>query len=299
MAILSVAEMLGARSGGIDAQWRKTYRRAWRIVTDGPFAIGALGALNAVPVPLGHRYELKNNTGAIIEYDNFALALKGDAQIDPDADDDCSWVVTVEYGPYDPTQFPENPLSHPLKISWGGSRFERVVYEDKDGNAVTNSAGDYFDPPVMADDSRPTLRITRNEQTYDPTYANTWKDTVNADIFWGFAVHTVKLALPTGDLEYNPVCGFYYVVTYEFEVNLKGWRKEILDQGMRQIVAGKKQKILDDQGEDISSPALLDGNGAKLATGGTPAMITVEVYQEANFSALGLDPGSAPGMRRP
>ena len=40
MAIISVEEMRGARQGGIDPQWHRTYRRAWRVITDGPYAIG-------------------------------------------------------------------------------------------------------------------------------------------------------------------------------------------------------------------------------------------------------------------
>jgi hypothetical protein len=297
MAILSVTEMLGARSGGIDAQWNRTYRRSWRIVTDGPLAIGPLGARSAIPVTFGQVYSLKDNTGAVVEYDNWSLALACNAQIDPDCNDDCSWVVTVEYGPYDPTEFPENPLNHPVKVSWNGNRFERVVFIDANGNPVLNSAGDYFDPPLMADDSRPMLRIVRNEQLYNPTYANLWKDTVNLDVFWGFDAGTVKLAFPNGDLEFSPVCGFYDVVTYEFEVNANGWVKQILDQGMRQIVSGKKVKILDDAGAAVDSPALLNGAGKKLATGGAPVFLPFTVYQTADFSALNLPQPSARARR--
>ena len=106
----------------------------------------------------------------------------------------------------------------------------------------------------------------------------------------------MKMSTPLGELEYNPICGFYYVVTYQFEINPNGWKKQILDQGMRQIVSGKKQKILDDKNEEISSPALLDGNGAKLTTGSEPVALTFEVYSEADYSLLGLDPYGAPGQ---
>jgi hypothetical protein len=296
MAVLSVDEIRKSRSGGLDSQWHRTYRRAWRVVTDGPYAIGALGARLSIPVFFGQSYVLRTPLGALVEFDDFAFALKIDAQIDPDCNDDSSWVVTVDYGPYDPTQFPEDPLNHPIKLSWGENRFEKQVFEDRNGDPVVNSAGDYFDPPVSADDSRPTLRIVRNERTYDPIYANSWKDTLNADTFFGFAPATVKLSVPLGELEYNPICGFYYVVTYQFEVNANGWKKQILDQGMRQVVSGVKSNILDDNGEQISSPALLDGSGKKLATGGTPASLTFEIYQESDFTQLGLDPYTAPGQ---
>jgi hypothetical protein len=295
MAIISVEEMRGARQGGIDPQWHRTYRRAWRVITDGPYAIGPLGARQSIPVFFGQPYVLETPGGVLVEYDNYAFATKIDAQIDPDCNDDSSWVVTVDYAPYDPTQFPENPLNHPLKISWGENRFDQPCIVDRNGNPVINSAGDYFDPPITIDDSRPTLRIVRNEQQYSPTYALSWKDTLNTDSFFGFPPLSVKMSTPLGELEYNPICGFYYVVTYQFEINPNGWKKWILDQGMRQIVSGVKQKILDDQGEDISSPALLDGTGVKLQTGGSPVAIPFEVYQEADYGMLGLDPYGAPG----
>ncbi len=296
MAIISIDEMLKSRSGGIDPQWRRTYRRAFRVITDGPFALGALGARLAIPVFLGQQYVITDPSNVVIEHDQFAFATKIDAQIDPDCNDDSSWVVSVEYAPYDPTQFPENPLNHPVKISWGENRFEQTCFEDRNGDPVVNSAGDYFDPPISIDDSRPTLRIVRNERSYSPTYALSWKDTINTDTFYGFPPGTVKMSTPLGDLEYNPVCGFYYVITYQFEINPDGWKKQILDQGMRQIDSGVKQKILDDKGEEINSPALLDGAGTRLPTGGTPVALTFEVYAEADYSLLGLDPYSAPGQ---
>jgi hypothetical protein len=296
MGIISVDEIRGARQGSIDPQWHRSYRRAWRVITSDPYAIGPLGARLAIPVFFGQNYVLTNPLGAVVEYDNFAFATKIDAQIDPDCNDDTSWIVTVDYAAYDPTQFPENPLNHPIKISWGENRFDQTCIFDRNGNPVVNSAGDDFDPPIAIDDSRPTLRIVRNEATYDPIYALNWKDTLNADVFWGFAPLTVKLSTPLGELEYNPICGFYYVVTYQFEVNPNGWVKNILDRGMRQIVGGLKQKILDDKGDDISSPELLDGNGVKLTTRGTPVAISFEVYNEADFSLLGLDPYKAPGQ---
>lgn len=301
MAVTSVAEMLGVRTGGLDASWKRSYRRAWRIQTDTPFT-GALAIRQAIPVSLGKRYEMTDGGGSVLEFDNFAFAVRVECSIDPAAEDDCTWVATVDYGAYDPTQFPENPLNQPLKISWGGSRFERVVeetIEDQDGNkqTVLNSAGDYFDPPVLVDDSRPTLRIVRNEKKYDPQYAILWKDTLNKKVFFGFDPHTVKMTMPTGDLEYNPICGFFYVVTYEFEVNPDGWRKRILDQGIRTLDgSGNVSPAVDHDGNAVTSPVLLDGSGGQLASGDDPFYLEYDVYNEADFEVLSLSPKGQPGQ---
>ena len=152
-----------------------------RLSSNPPIPLFALGPLGNPPAR--SRYSSARLTsspaldGGVVEYDEFSFATKIDAQIDPDCNDDSSWVVTVEYAPYDPTQFPENPLNHPIKISWGENRFEQTCFEDRNGNPVVNSAGDYFDPPIAIDDSRPTLRIVRNEPSYLPSYALSWKET--------------------------------------------------------------------------------------------------------------------------
>jgi hypothetical protein len=295
MAVTACNEILGARSSGIDAQWRRTYRRAWRVETDSPFT-GSYEARTSIPVFPGNYYVQTDGAGTVTEFDTFSFASKIEASIDPECDDDCAWIVTVDYGPYDPTTFPENPLQHPLKISFGSGRFERVVDQDINGNAVSNSAGDYFDPPPTIDDSRPTIRVVRNEQTYNPQYAISWKDTVNTDTFFGFGPGQVKLAQPLGELEYSPVIGFYVVVTYEFEINPAGWKKEILDQGLRKLGGGGQVACVDENGQPVTSPVLLDGAGGQLATGGDPAFMEFEVYQKAAFSGLALDPSAAPGQ---
>lgn len=302
MSIISVEEMLGARSGGIDASWKRTYRRAWRVVTDTQWT-GALAVRTSIPVSLGNRYQLKDDAGTVYEHDDAAFAMKVDASVDSAAEDDRTWTVTVDYGPFDPTQFPENPIDQPLKISWGSNRFERTCDEtapDSDGatEAIVNSAGDYFDPPIAMDDSRPTLKIVRNEPTYDPHYAYLWKDTLNQDAWNGFDPATVKMVTPLGELQYNPLCGFYYTITYEFEINEDGWVRKVLDQGLRILddTGDDQEQALDQKGQAVTSPVLLDGNGAKLASGDDPFYLEFKIYKEADYSVLGLDFIGMPGQ---
>jgi len=294
MSITQVYEVRGAREGGYDSQWRRTYKRVWRVETDSSLT-GALAVRTAIPVTLGNYYAVYNGN-TLLEYDLFSFVVNIKCQIDPGCNDDCSWLVAVEYGPYDPSTFPENPLNHPLKISSGSNRFERAVEQDINGNGVLNSAGDYFDPPVVIDDSRPTLKIVRNEQTFSPQYADTFKDTLNKFVFFDYAPLTVKCLPITGELEYNPVCGFYYVVTYEFEIDPNGWKKLILDQGLRLIDGTKQKPAVDVNGQPVTSPVLLDGMGGQLATGATPVFLEFDVYPVSDFTLLNLDPAGQPGQ---
>ena len=43
MAVISVNEIRGVRTGGINQQWKRNYTRAWRVITDSPLT-GALEA---------------------------------------------------------------------------------------------------------------------------------------------------------------------------------------------------------------------------------------------------------------
>jgi hypothetical protein len=297
MGIESVEEMLGVRTAKINSQWQKTYRRGWRVQTTSPL-VSAQAVRNACPVQLGKRYEQTDALGNVVDFDKTAFCQSLDVQIDPSCDDDCTWIIIADYGPYDPTQFPENPLNHPIKITFGANRFEKPAEEDVDGNAVLNSAGDYFDPAATMDDSRSTLRVVRNEQYYDERYATVWRDKVNESNWNGYAPGTVKILPITSEMEYSGVCGFYYVVQYEFEINSDGWKKRILDQGLRVLDSGTgNQKLAhDENGQPATSPVLLDGNGGQLEVGDSPVYLEYQVYQEIDFGPLNLNFSGAPGQ---
>lgn len=302
MAILSVDEVFEGRSGKMDRMWARAYSRTWRVITDSPYD-GAMAVRNAIPVGIGAAYVVRDAGGStILEQDLQSFALEVAAAVEGTADDGCSWLVTVQYGPYDANTFPANPIDHPLKISWGFAKYEKVVDETipdpvtTKTKAIVNSAGDYFDPPPTMDDSRPVLRIVRNEQTYSPTLALSWKDTINTDVWNGFAARTVKCGEIPAELRWNQECGYYYEVTYEFEINPSGWKKEVLDQGLRKLVSGAQQAITDSKGQPVTSPVLLDGSGAPLASGADPVFLQFSIYNEAAFSGLNLTLSGAPGQ---
>jgi hypothetical protein len=143
------------------------------------------------------------------------------------------------------------------------------------------------------------LNIVRNEATFSPTLAQTWKGTVNDAVFSiagdDFAAGTVKIADITSELSYNPECGWYWPVNYQFEIDPDGWKAKLLDQGMRTLVSSKKVTMVDDAGKEVSTPELLDGAGAKLAVAATPVVLEFDVLPESDFSILDFDFTDAPG----
>ncbi len=293
MAVVTLGEHYEGRKGGIDRSWYRQYTRTFRAVCDNPFdGPATVGADPRLP-RLGQAYRVP---GSATEFDNGSFCSKVEVTNDG-SDGGFGWLVTCEYGPYDPTQWPENPLDHPIKINWSWSQFERIVDEDINGNAVVNAAGDYFDPPLVRDDSRPLLAIVRNEQNFTSARAGQFKDAVNSDSWFGYAPKQVKCSNISASLEYNPICGFYYIVSYEFAINTEstGWQKEILNQGLRYLNGSTRTNVLIN-GAPATAPVPLDNSGAVLPPSGTPVFLAFDIYPEVSFSGLGFDFAGAPGQ---
>jgi hypothetical protein len=163
-----------------------------------------------------------------------------------------------------------------------------VVEEDKDGKAVVNSANDYFDPPITKDQSRPVLTLTRNEQTFNPDLAAQFKDHTNSGGFFGWDVGQVKCSNIVPNEEYHPEIGVYYSVSYEFQFEPKGWKRKVLDQGLRKLTSGKQDNILI-KGLPVQSPALLDGHGQPNDPAADPVFLEFTVYDEVDFGSLNLE----------
>jgi hypothetical protein len=263
------------------------------VVTDDPYT-GAKSVVNSLPVAIGQKYSLADGLGATVESDPGAF-VQG-IEVRATEEDGCQWECSATYGAYDATQLPSNPVDWPLRISHSFAKFESVADEDTDGNAILNSAGDYFDPPVTRDDSRPILRIQRNEKEFDPDTAFKYKDAVNKDPFFGADPGTVKCADIQAELSFNNDVGWFYACTYEFEYNPDGWEKQILDMGLKYLDATDTLVPVMEKGIPATSPVLLDGGGGILASGDDPVFLKFKVYPEVDFAPLNLDPKGQPGQ---
>lgn len=301
MAITEIKEKLDGATAKLNQQRQANYSRVFQVICDDPRTRPGT-ALLAVGFEIGQEYKVidPNDGVTVLESDDGAFVTSISCQLASAADDGCQWDVSVEYGPGggESAVFPANPVEHPIKISWGFAKHEVPVETDIDDKPIVNSAGDFFDPAPTRDDSRPVLKIVRNELTYDPLLALDWKDRINEDSWYGFEPGTVKAGEFPGELRFNAECGFYYEVSYEFEIQPDGWVKKLLDQGMRTLNAtsGKLANVLDEKGHQVSSPVLLDGSGQKLASGADPVILEFNIYKTARFADLNFDFASAPGQ---
>jgi len=275
-------EIFGGRGSSLDPNWGRFYTRQWRAITDDP-AIGPKTVRDSAPVARGDAYV----SGSESDAGSFCQNLT--VQEDGQANDGCQWIVTAEYGPFDVISLtPEVPTTQRPRVSFDWVEYERPLEQDANGDPIVNSAGDYFDPPVMTTVSNPLMRIERNEAGYNLGLVADCKGRINDALWFGRAAKTWKCVNILGTETTGPDGEIYFIVVYEFEYKAEGWDIPVLDQGMHELVSSTKVKIRDSNGSWVSSPWPLNADGTKKAATDDAEFIVFE-YEQIDFTVFNLD----------
>jgi hypothetical protein len=305
MAVESVQELKGegSRSGKWDVNSGRGYTRKLLVITndkdDGPATVMA---------QVGSTYGDLYIPGYGSEFDNFCYCQSVDCQ--PVGDDGMMWELTLAYGWYNalvagggPTQ---NPLAMPIEVSWSLRDHETVLDTDQNGNAVVNTAGDPFDPPLVIDDPRLVMTVVRNESAFNVGWVIAYRNAVNSDAFAGFPPLTSKVLNISSRSQWHQDAGWYYQTTYEFEFltasidydTNTGYRPRVLSQGFRAISSvDSKLYHMTIRGVPVNSPMLLDANGYQLGLKQQPYWQTFQAYPELPFAVFSFDPVAISGQR--
>lgn len=281
MPVLNVIEDLDGHESSIDTKER-TYVRTFLVTMDSDDD-RALTARTASGIPqLGHSYQ------AGTEFDAFAFVNS----VKANRVDKRVWQVVVTYSSVAPEENQQDPLTADPKYSWGSAQFSRPIDFDIN-DALLNSAGDPFDPAIEKEDSRDVLRVTRNEATYSPSIASTYKNKVNSGTFYGYPPGHAKVFDISADSFRHTDGNVYWTVNYEVHFSRDGFQPKVLDQGYRYINSQGDQEhitVKDKEGQEIpvSSPKNLDGNGGILPEGGDAVFLDFEIYESANFAGLNI-----------
>lgn len=286
MAILSVTEISSGRSMSLDANGQRNYTRSFRVLTDNPLD-GQLQALLAPGIPLrGDSYVTAT------EFDTFARVKNKEAT--QDGDNRQLWIVRCDYDtlPFDD----DNPFNRPIEYSWSFAQFSKVADRTIDGFPITNSAGQFFDPPPEMDDSRPVLTVTKNVPFFAYDVAIAYQDAVNSDWFIGFAPGRAKVFNISGTStteNINGVDWFYWRATVEIHFRREGWTLQLLDQGRYELVNDPQTGLpyspcRDRLGQPLADPALLNGQGRMqlFPSPFTAVYSNYRVYKELPFTGI-------------
>lgn len=305
MAILSVNEITG-REGSEDEEYKQKSTRLYQVLTNSAthteteiLAAGGLPVLFDVHPSL---------TGAMVVNRN---ARQSSAEDDP-----TTWEVSIDYSSVsrskiDPAERSQNPTDRPAVLKIAFEQRERGLYVDLEGDAIVNSAREFFDPPLVTEETVGIITITRNIASVSFATYMDFNGATNSATFMGFAPDTLKIGLEA-ERSYEQGT-YFFIVTATIKVRLivpidigdggfedfGGWQSRPLDAGYRYADGtGTLHQITDDEGNPVTKPIPLDGGGASLTPGDPPRFAPVHfivnpkpwyvVTKRRNFSDLNL-----------
>ena len=201
------------------------------------------------------------------------------------------WEVSADYDSereFDPT----DPESDEILTSFTSEIYQEAVDKDLNGDGIVNSAGDPFDPTATRDVADLIARIQSNHESIPPTILS-YQNAINsaAITIGGLAVGAGVAKHQRMDVSSRQKRGntTFYALTQEIHLRKIGWKLEPLDQGLREILLGKKRHILNESDlEEVTKPVPLNGSGVAITTA-TPGDITFlefDLYDELDFTAL-------------
>lgn len=195
------------------------------------------------------------------------------------------WIVSCTYDTE--REWKENPLQDPVQITWNTEQFQSIAVEDKDGNAVLNSAGDGFDPPAEKDDSRWSVMVQKNVDAV-PSWILNYRDAVNSNAFGldGIAVgvRQAKMqAITIGPWQFRNDIAFRVLT---LKIQLRGsWLLKLLNAGFRYKDGADRKLCLNDDETEVTAPVNLAADGSQIAnpTAANAIFLTFNVYNEQTF----------------
>lgn len=279
MTVIYKGEAYDGRTAQNDLGIRTYTRAFWletTVVTEGAFAVGSNASLPII--------------GSVHPEDSTAWCRS--LSVD-NTNPWKVWRVTANYS--SEFELNTNPTSDPAIINWDTEQFQKPAVFDYSGNAICNSAGDLFDPPVMVDDSRRTVTITKNLATV-PSWILSYQDAVNSDAFsidgFSIAVGKAKMQRVAVAAKERRNGTSFYPVTFTIHLQKSGWRIEPLDCGFRKkgTTTTQRENITNDDGTAPPAPVFLNGSGGILANPSltNAVFLNFTYYETKVFSSLPL-----------
>lgn len=211
--------------------------------------------------------------------------------IDPDNTNPWKgWEVTCTYS----TEriIGANPLNDEILLQWTSEIYQEPVFTDVDGNAILNSAGDYFiDPAQMRDSAHLIVKIMANVNAV-PSWVLSYQNAVNNSAITIGGLSIAERLAKVQSINISSVkrrnAFLYYEFEYEVHLHRDGWRSRPLDAGFRQLVGGELIQIRDNNGDEVTTPVPLNGSGQVIALP-TPANAVYgnyKIYPELDLTSL-------------
>lgn len=285
-----------------DGRIDRTYSS--RIKLGSNVAFGPIAAIQAIGVRIGDTYRYPLFSGGQTEQDTGSFAQS--ITPEQDSEDGKQWMVTIDYGPQDiRTLYGESHLSDGTldptervwEVYWDSAKYELSKPTDNSSppKYYKNTANDPLLDPPGYEETRPVLKLIHVEPRYNEALANSFRNTINSDVFLGCPPNTVKCREIGGEmLPFDPDWGIPWKITYEFEFRVDeagdGFKQRILNAGLRYKKGGTGNAINADDGNGRESRDIvfLAKNGDKLADGADPILLDFTEFPSSDFSLLDI-----------
>jgi len=275
----SIAEKRTATNAAGIRTYSETYRLTSDVKTDNAYIVGSNGSLPTI--------------GSVYSDDNQAYCTNLAVSC---TDGYTGWEVVATWTT-ERTMSKTDPADDEVKVSWTTEVYQEPVFADVDGNAVVNSAGDYFIDPVPSRDTTHLIaKISSNHQSI-PEWVLGMQNNVNdSQVTIGGLVIAAGLArmsrLEISERQRRNDIDFYSM-SFEIHLHKAGWLLEPMDVGFRELeYGGDLVQIKDINCDEVTTPVMLDGAG-RAQENPTPESAvfgSYQIYETSDLSALpGID----------
>jgi hypothetical protein len=183
------------------------------------------------------------------------------------------------------------PNLRPAQLTIDSIEVRELRTKDFDDAAITNSAGAPFVPPLEVSVYHPLLTITNfksiGSETYDNTVTYTGK--VNLGAWWGRDAGTALCKKYSLQTQYEHGA-WYWAKTVVIEIKAAGWNPiRLLDCGTYERHSNHQELwsvIRDAEGQPVTEPVPLNGNGRKLNFGDAPVYREFTAYEKTSFANI-------------
>lgn len=276
MTIYLKEEDPSARSGQ-NSLGTRTYTRAFTLVStsqsEGPYTVGSHPDLPQI----GDQHDEDSQAYCF----EVSIAQKSAWKV---------WTYTAQYST--DKELNRNPLYDPAVITWDGENFEEVAFQDRNGDAILNSAGDPFEN-LMRERSRRIATVVKNVLGV-PSWVIEQENAVNSAAFvldgYVIAAGLAMLAQPSISEWKKRNTYDFRTITFQIKLNRDGWSLKPLDAGFSYIAGGQKRRAVNPDGTDPTTPICLNGSGGMLSnpTPATAVFGSFNVYPSFDFNLLPL-----------
>ena len=286
---------------GISGKYGETLRvpERWQIRTDSPMT-SKLAILQGVSGEIGVTYGTPH-----FEMPQL-LAMEFD--LSPVGRDGMRWTLTVQYYTPTPDKVPTaNGIPNDVWERSGGTT-SVPAFTDRDGETITNSAGDPLEG-LERERSERSWKLTKCYETdadLDADVAaadgrvnqSSWSD--GDPKTWKAYFQGAK-RVTTNKLDGDDDAGVleYVESQWEFRYDPLTWKLMPWDVGFMELFgSGEKRLVTTNDGKPVKQPVGLDGTGQSLPPGEKPLVINegdgVDVYEEAAFGTIFGEPHLMP-----